>query len=456
MKDVDGTVALALLFVLLYATAFTTKMSDTALPKMLNPRVLPSTKSVPSRSMIRCPPFHPVVPHSPTNYSPQCKKEAVTDAIKRTLRNFGNLLGNCLYDKQYTQEVVKIKVEPLKFDRSALHRRPEFEEGASESSNRGVGAIIDDGASGDTSVAAATNLPANKASNSRSMPPPPLPHRPSPQQAGTVVSPTHMKSEPVAPASHNHPQSRCQPDQRPFITPQRSAAPVSRSPCSIATSTSNSRQSHSVFTTHMPTIDPDEVSYFNSDDDALFMQLDMERVGSVTLEEDCPIEYADAENGEDADATVSANVEPRHSEGEGAHVQQQRASATRHVPDQNENLAHVLPPARKPAQVVCQRQDLQPQPLPPQAGLQKPQHHTAQQQQSIPHHQSNNNAHQHSTRQASKDTQAPTASHLTTPSMAMGGFHFPPGVVRVYPPLLDFVHVMPSSAIVPLLFTCHV
>ncbi|KAI0738916.1 Rad52 22 double-strand break repair protein [Daedaleopsis nitida] len=43
----------------------------------------------------------------------KCKKEAVTDAVKRTLRNFGNLLGNCLYDKSYTQEVVKIKIPPV-------------------------------------------------------------------------------------------------------------------------------------------------------------------------------------------------------------------------------------------------------------------------------------------------------------------------------------------------------
>ncbi|TFK49114.1 recombination protein Rad52, partial [Heliocybe sulcata] len=43
----------------------------------------------------------------------KCKKEAVTDAIKRALRNFGNLLGNCLYDKAYAQEVVKIKVPPV-------------------------------------------------------------------------------------------------------------------------------------------------------------------------------------------------------------------------------------------------------------------------------------------------------------------------------------------------------
>lgn len=38
----------------------------------------------------------------------------MTDAVKRTLRNFGNVLGNCLYDKSYTQEVVKIKVPPVR------------------------------------------------------------------------------------------------------------------------------------------------------------------------------------------------------------------------------------------------------------------------------------------------------------------------------------------------------
>ncbi|KAG6895082.1 hypothetical protein C0992_003216 [Termitomyces sp. T32_za158] len=58
----------------------------------------------------------------------KCKKEAVTDGLKRALRNFGNLMGNCLYDKSYTQEVVKIKVQAPKFDKSELHRRPEFEE----------------------------------------------------------------------------------------------------------------------------------------------------------------------------------------------------------------------------------------------------------------------------------------------------------------------------------------
>jgi len=44
----------------------------------------------------------------------KCKKEAVTDGLKRALRNFGNMLGNCLYDKAYTAEVVKMKVEPVR------------------------------------------------------------------------------------------------------------------------------------------------------------------------------------------------------------------------------------------------------------------------------------------------------------------------------------------------------
>ncbi|KAJ7789394.1 RAD52 DNA repair protein [Mycena olivaceomarginata] len=58
----------------------------------------------------------------------KCKKEAVTDGLKRTLRTFGNVLGNCLYDKQYTAEIVKIKVRPVKLDKDDLHRLPELSE----------------------------------------------------------------------------------------------------------------------------------------------------------------------------------------------------------------------------------------------------------------------------------------------------------------------------------------
>ena len=50
------------------------------------------------------------------------KKEATTDALKRALRLFGNVLGNCVYDKTYLANVTKIKTAPAKFDESRLHR----------------------------------------------------------------------------------------------------------------------------------------------------------------------------------------------------------------------------------------------------------------------------------------------------------------------------------------------
>ncbi|ADV20615.1 DNA strand annealing protein, putative [Cryptococcus gattii WM276] len=56
----------------------------------------------------------------------KAQKEAITDGTKRALRSFGNMLGNCLYDKDYTKEVVKMRVPPVRFNRDTLERRPEF------------------------------------------------------------------------------------------------------------------------------------------------------------------------------------------------------------------------------------------------------------------------------------------------------------------------------------------
>ncbi|KAF2745607.1 alpha/beta-hydrolase [Sporormia fimetaria CBS 119925] len=56
----------------------------------------------------------------------KAKKEAATDGLKRALRSFGNILGNCLYDKEYVKKVVSMKVKPVKFDESRLHRHPDF------------------------------------------------------------------------------------------------------------------------------------------------------------------------------------------------------------------------------------------------------------------------------------------------------------------------------------------
>ncbi|KAG0677616.1 DNA repair protein rad52 [Pichia californica] len=53
----------------------------------------------------------------------KCKKEAFTDGMKRALRQFGNALGNCLYDKEFLQQITKVTSEPNKFDATDLLRR---------------------------------------------------------------------------------------------------------------------------------------------------------------------------------------------------------------------------------------------------------------------------------------------------------------------------------------------
>ena len=44
----------------------------------------------------------------------KAKKEGTTDALKRALRNFGNVLGNCIYDKEYVSKVTKVKAAPVR------------------------------------------------------------------------------------------------------------------------------------------------------------------------------------------------------------------------------------------------------------------------------------------------------------------------------------------------------
>ncbi|PWY93732.1 hypothetical protein BO94DRAFT_583102 [Aspergillus sclerotioniger CBS 115572] len=56
----------------------------------------------------------------------KAKKEGTTDALKRALRNFGNVLGNCVYDKDYVSKVTKVKAMPAKWDVDELHRHPDF------------------------------------------------------------------------------------------------------------------------------------------------------------------------------------------------------------------------------------------------------------------------------------------------------------------------------------------
>lgn len=56
----------------------------------------------------------------------KAKKEGTTDGLKRALRCFGNVLGNCIYDKTYLAKISKMKVEPTKFDEGRLHRHHDF------------------------------------------------------------------------------------------------------------------------------------------------------------------------------------------------------------------------------------------------------------------------------------------------------------------------------------------
>ena len=57
----------------------------------------------------------------------KAKKEGTTDGLKRALRSFGNVLGNCIYDKGFVSQVTKIKAQPVKkFAEDNLHRHSDF------------------------------------------------------------------------------------------------------------------------------------------------------------------------------------------------------------------------------------------------------------------------------------------------------------------------------------------
>ncbi|KAF7545084.1 hypothetical protein G7046_g9646 [Stylonectria norvegica] len=57
----------------------------------------------------------------------KAKKEGTTDGMKRALRSFGQVLGNCIYDKDYVRLVTKVKAEPVKtFNQDNLFRHPDF------------------------------------------------------------------------------------------------------------------------------------------------------------------------------------------------------------------------------------------------------------------------------------------------------------------------------------------
>ncbi|KAF9989223.1 DNA repair protein rad52 [Mortierella antarctica] len=55
----------------------------------------------------------------------KAKKEATTDGLKRALTSFGNLLGTCLYDKNYCRHLSMQRVDKPKFDSKDYYYPPE-------------------------------------------------------------------------------------------------------------------------------------------------------------------------------------------------------------------------------------------------------------------------------------------------------------------------------------------
>lgn len=180
-----------------------------------------------------------------------------------------------MYDKSYTQEIVKIKVQPPKFDRSALHRRPEFEEGNSRGSKPAPAGVRDDGNKSST-VDDGINL------NNQPVEREAKPSIPRLSKASVE------RNVPPPPARNNNPN--------PKLVESRPAQ--------------GTEYSHST--------DKEEITYFNSEDDAYYMELDIENGGGVGLEEDRPIHSEDYEDSRSISRVYSlfildavANLAPR-------------------------------------------------------------------------------------------------------------------------------------------------
>lgn len=56
----------------------------------------------------------------------KCKKEALTDGVKRCLRCFGNVLGNCLYDKALMAKLKTVQRQQTEIQDSDLYRDDTF------------------------------------------------------------------------------------------------------------------------------------------------------------------------------------------------------------------------------------------------------------------------------------------------------------------------------------------
>ncbi|KJA25503.1 hypothetical protein HYPSUDRAFT_213859 [Hypholoma sublateritium FD-334 SS-4] len=195
----------------------------------------------------------------------KCKKEAVTDGLKRALRSFGNVMGNCLYDKSYASEIVKVKFEPKKFNKDELHRRPEFEDVKPNFSSSSINTS--------TSSASMGSAPAPRAgpSNYNTS----TPTRPPVQQNKPITSlPPHMRSEAQASGSVLRPPANpnisCAnangkaPAQRPVAQPPQPPPQPAKATAALPPAPAK-----------VELDDEDDSFGYNSDDDALIAMADL-------------------------------------------------------------------------------------------------------------------------------------------------------------------------------------
>ncbi|KAI8979685.1 hypothetical protein BDF20DRAFT_835670 [Mycotypha africana] len=57
----------------------------------------------------------------------KAKKQAITDGVKRALKNFGNALGNCLYEKAYVKMINQMGQPQIKYTPQNLYRHNQFD-----------------------------------------------------------------------------------------------------------------------------------------------------------------------------------------------------------------------------------------------------------------------------------------------------------------------------------------
>lgn len=109
----------------------------------------------------------------------KCKKEAFTDGLKRCLRCFGNVLGNCLYDRTIIPKIQRVKLPPAELEYEDFHRDPLVV--ARERRRQGLPAAEGPGAAAGVPVATA-GVPVAAAAAAHAAPepspPPPAPRPP--------------------------------------------------------------------------------------------------------------------------------------------------------------------------------------------------------------------------------------------------------------------------------------